>query len=346
MNKVVKLSADEERMEAANLWLLRVDEGLRESDKAVLESWLSADERNVEMFIEAARVWDETASLSRLAELFPQPRRESRFRPRFAVAGAAAALVVSVGAFLIYGQLAGGIDLRQSQIVSRAPQHFETAIGEQSTVVLPDGTSVVLNTNSQLVVSYMRKARVLYLVRGEMHVDVVEDPRRPLSVVAGNRIMQAVGTAFSVEITEDQRVDLIVTEGTVVVGLRGPGDRDDAAPPPLVRSMNNTVMAGETLIMGGDDELIVPVSEEEIEVKLAWREGSLKFSSEPLEKALAEMERYTTVRFVFLDEDLKTQSVSGRFRAGDVEALLIALRMNFNIAHEFDDDGRVLLSSL
>ena len=36
------------------------------------------------------------------------------------------------------------------------------------------------------------------------------------------------------------------------------------------------------------------------------------------------------VEFVFLDESLKARTLSGRFRVGDVESLLLSLRVNFN----------------
>jgi len=72
----------------------------------------------------------------------------------------------------------------------------------------------------------------------------------------------------------------------------------------------------------------------------------LIFRSEPLEQALREVERYTTVEFVVLDESLKSKLLTGRFRTGDVETLLVLLRENFNIHHEFDGENRVLLSSL
>ena len=41
-----------------------------------------------------------------------------------------------------------------------------------------------------------------------------------------------------------------------------------------------------------------------------------------------------------------SQILSGRFRAGDVDTLLALLEANFQIAHEFDGEDRVLLSSL
>ena len=346
MSKVVTISSDDERLEAANRWVVRIEEGLTDSDERALQAWLSADPENVSVFLEAAEVWDESATLSQLAELFPQSRRRSRFFPRLAWATPAALLLVTLGFFALSLPPFEALDEPEIGVINNEIQQFETAIGEQSTVVLADGTVVVLNTNSQIEVAYSDSARVLHLVRGEIHVEVFHDPLRPLSVIAGDRIVQALGTSFSIEITQDQEIDLVVTDGTVVVGVRTTGQQQLLAPPQLPPTDRTIVSAGENLLMGGDDDLVTRVTAEEIEVKLSWRDGSLTFSSEPLEDALAEMERYTTVKFVFVDENLRTQAVSGRFRAGDVEALLVALRLQFNITHEVDPDGQVLLSRL
>ena len=57
------------------------------------------------------------------------------------------------------------------------------------------------------------------------------------------------------------------------------------------------------------------------------------------------MRPYTSVEFVFLDEEAKRIRVAGLFRAGDVKELLIALRENFNITYERVGNYRILLSS-
>ena len=99
-------------------------------------------------------------------------------------------------------------------------------------------------------------------------------------------------------------------------------------------------------MLGTPEETTKQLSDEDIEAKLSWREGRLIFRGERLEAALAEVERYTTVQFVFLEDEIRTREVVGRFRAGDVDSLLLALRLNFNVAYERIDDGQVLLSNL
>jgi transmembrane sensor len=185
------------------------------------------------------------------------------------------------------------------------------------------------------------------LERGEIHVQVAHDKVRPLSVIAGNKIVQAVGTAFSLEITSDQQVELVVTEGKVLVSVyQGAHGGPTEFTPAALAPSSVSVVAGEELILGSLDEEILEVSFEEIEVKLSWRQGDLIFRGESLEDAMAEIGRYTTVEFVIVDDDLRKVRIAGLFKAGDVDGLLAALRENFNITHQRIDDGKILLTRL
>lgn len=373
MSRVVPIDQDGLRLEAATRWALRIEKGLDADDQRGLKAWLAEHDSHKDVLLEVASVWDKTDSLSRLADLFPHEADsldvQHQARPalwRRPVTGLAASLVVLVVAgILLLPRMELGFDSARPLVTAVQSAAYETAIGEQKTVLLPDGSEVVLNTNSQLSLMYTSSARVLTLLRGEIHVVVAKDPARPLSVVAGDRIVQAVGTEFSVEITEDQHVEVMVTEGKVVVGIQPksvrPGSGSTNAqqdpsviaaaapvvlPPVLAQLADNTVSAGEELVLGDDGESRKTVSADDIEVKLSWKKGRLIFRSEPLGEVLNEVERYTTVKFVLLDEGLKTRALSGRFRADDVDTFLALLKVHFNIVHEYESESRVLLSSL
>ena len=366
MNSVVPISQADQRLEAASRWILKLDEGISPAERVALDAWLAEHSAHPAALLEVAKAWDKLDSLERLADLFPHAQQDPQARPglwqrRSLMAVAASLLVLVSAAYLLLPRLDLVFERDRPPVTALQSAAYETAIGEQKTVLLPDGSEVVLNTNSQLLVVFTESARVLTLSRGEIHVSVAEDRARPLSVVAGDRIVQAVGTEFTVEITEEDTVDVFVTEGKVVVGVRPANLQTLTAqitdntssvtssfmePPLLAQSEDNVVEASEEVLLGGPEETVVPVAPDEIEVKLSWKEGRLIFRSEPLAEALAEVERYTTVEFVLLDENLKTRTLSGRFRAGDVEVLLASLELNLKIAHEYDDQGRVLLSSL
>lgn len=360
MNTLIPISRDDERLEAASRWVLKLDEDiLTVHDKAAFNAWLDENPKNHDVLLEVAAVWDKTDALARLADFFPlevrnhQEQVTARHR-RWVIGPAIAAslVVLAVCATLLLSGLGTGFNsnsIKPTQIAS-----YETAIGEQKTVLLPDGSEIVLNTNSQLSLAYTPSARVLHLARGEILVRVAKE-ERPLSVLAIDQIVQAKGTEFTVEITEDHYVEVMVTEGKVVVGIHSdsapsPSGTDAttpsfAEPPVLAQLAGNTLTAGEEMLLGYPSAAKKIVSSDDIEVKLSWKDGRLIFRSEPLEKALREVERYTAVEFVLLDEGLKSVVITGRFRTGDVETLLELLRINLNINHEFDEESRILLSS-
>ena len=204
----------------------------------------------------------------------------------------------------------------------------------------------VKRAETRLTVSYTEESRLVTLERGEIHVQVSHDPGRRFSVIANDHVVQAVGTEFNVEITNDQRIELLVTDGIVIVGiLEGTASGDNPNSPSILPPSAVSVSAGQEIILGSSEEELRTVASEEIEVKLSWTEGNLIFRGESLEAAITEISRYTSVEFRFLDEDSKRVRVVGLFQTGDVDGLLAALRENFNISYERIDDDTILLSA-
>jgi len=349
MSNIYEFPDQDQRYDEASTWIAKLDNNPSATDVDALRDWMAASEENRIVLLEIAALWDRMTVLSRLADLFPQTPARTGRSPRFALALSASVLVAVVAGLWVFRPFGADIDPNalRSTVETTLATVYETAIGEQSTVNLADGTQVILNTNSLIEVTYTDLYRLLKLDRGEIHVLVAHDTVRPLSVIAGNKIVQAVGTAFSLEITSDQQIELVVTEGKVIVGVhRRPQPGSTAAPTIVPDSGAVTVTASEHLILGSSAEEVTVLSPEAIAVKLSWQRGNLIFDAESLEAAVAEIGRYTTVEFVILDEDLKKVKISGFFKAGDVDGLLAALRENFAITYQRTDDGKILLGSL
>jgi len=349
MNKVYEFPRQNERYDEASVWVAKLDKGLSAVDEKALQRWMAADQENKAVLFEMTRLWDKMAELSRLSDLFPETATKTSASRMVPLAMAASVFVaVLAGLWVLFAVIPDKPpETLQVVIAPLTNGVYETAIGEQSTVNLPDGTQVVLNTSSRIEVEYTEQYRLLRLERGEIHVQVAEDIDRPLSVIAGEKIVQAVGTAFSLEITSDQQIELVVTEGKVLVGVhKASSEGATEKSPERLDSSSVTVAAGEELILGAPEEEIIEVSPEEIEVKLSWQQGNLIFRGESLEEAMAEIGRYTTVQFVIMDDDLKKVRIAGLFKAGDVEGLLATLRENFDISNERTEDGKILLTSL
>ena len=230
---------------------------------------------------------------------------------------------------------------------------YTTQTGEQQTLFLPDQSTLVLNTNSQVQVSYQHNRRVLILQKGEAHFEVVKDPERPFEVYAGSGRVTAIGTAFTVRL-HNENVAVFVTEGVVEVLSQA----DSVQSKLQLDSESNAVLAevSEAVRVSAGTKAIYnqvysPVEKQGVSVtpakdlqkSLAWREGTLVFKGETLGEVIEEFSRYTHLSIVVPGKKLRSMKVGGVFKVGDTVALLDALENSFGIYAKYITDDIVYL---
>jgi transmembrane sensor len=335
VTNVHSLPPPKRSLDEASDWLAKLDRGLSAAEEQGLKAWLSQHPENRRALLRLASLWDKMDSLSLLTELIP-PAQVRKRRHALSWAIAASLILVVIAAWLVQRSPGGPSSPAEPVVAST----YETAIGERSTVRLPDQSVLTLNTNSLVKVTYNDTQRRLVLERGELNIEVAHDARRPLSVMAGQKVVRAVGTAFNVQIIDAGQVELIVTEGTVMVV-----DDSGGTPIQTIGTTPRTVTKGERVLLGADRETISKVSDSALSAELSWRQGNLIFRGETLAVAIAEVSRYTPVRIEIADERLKELRIGGLFKAGDVDGLLATLKENFNIDSERLDAERVLLKA-
>jgi transmembrane sensor len=343
MSNVVKININKDPMDEASLWITRLDRGLSEQEQVELKSWLQVSHTHVEVFMQLVKLWDKMESLSHLSELFPhKPQPVSNKKTPF-LAWAASfifASLISLGLWLnadiFIGQ--GAVQIVQFN------DEYETNVGEQSTFFLQDKTRIKLNTNTLVKVTYTDKQRVFELLRGEMHVVVAHNKHKPLSVYAGSNIIQAVGTAFNVELGNDD-VELIVTDGKVLVS-----DINHKSLAPLklknvhLSPESFSVSKGQKAQLKASNTSIVGIDNGKLASDLAWQEGNLIFRGESLFDAMQEVSRYTNYQFDFGDEDTKNLQIAGLFKTSDISGLLAALESNFDVIFKKMSNNKIKLS--
>ena len=333
-------------MAAPSRWLAKIDRGLSESEEAAFRAWLAQDKDNADRLLKLAALWDRMDSLSRLSALFPVQRTSPDRQHHVAAAAIAASILVFAAIFwrvFESGFLAPWAT--PSAPMASAAQLYETRIGQQSSISLPDGSRLTLNTDSHAVVDFSRTERKLVLERGEIHVAVAKDEARPLRVYAGARMIEALGTAFNVEMVERDAIELIVTEGVVRIAMREDRARERAATSrqESVRDRSLLVSAGHQAEMMKEATNVADIAPQEIESRLSWREGALVFRGETLGAALAEIARYTDQDFEIVDSEIGELRIVGRFRTGDTGAFLSALTENLGVSHYQNAEGVILL---
>jgi transmembrane sensor len=337
---------DEQRLAEASDWIAKLDRNLTPAETEALQLWLAQSPEHRATLLEVAALWDKMDTLQRLADLFPQAEKTARPQWQHWGLAASVALVASLLTLWWQPELLTPSATATSAIVS-TQSSYQTRIGETNTIELPDQSKLVLNTNSFVVVKYSAKARIIELQRGEILIDVAHDTSRPLSVLAGGKIIQAVGTAFNVQV-RDSQVELIVTDGKVRVETALTEMIADEHR--LANRLPETALAiskGEKVELdasGQQEEKVLKMDAVDIAASLSWRSGNLIFRGESLAEAVAEISRYTDIQFELADDaKLKDIHVAGMFKTGDVNGLLAVFKSNFNISHERLSRDRILL---
>ncbi|MVV50594.1 FecR family protein [Pseudomonas sp. PB120] len=180
-----------------------------------------------------------------------------------------------------------------------------TAVGEQKNLHLPDGSQVVLNTESALDIAFSVTERRLVLREGEVLIRTAKDPAaRPFIVETPQGIAHALGTRFCVRINE-ARSQVSVLEGLVEVT-------------PQRLQQPATLKAGDrqSFTLQGFDPL------ERFDTStLAWDKGMLLASNMRLDELLGELSRYRpgVLRW---HPDVAALRVSGAFSLRDTDASL------------------------
>jgi transmembrane sensor len=196
---------------------------------------------------------------------------------------------------------------------------YSTGVGEQRTVALADGSTVFLNTDSDVRVTLSRHLRRIELARGEALFSVSHDPDRPFEVHALQGVTTAVGTQFDVELTRGGAA-VSVLEGTVTVGASG---TTTAAPPVAVSAGSGVGYTQE-----GSVSELRPAEVNRIQ---GWRSQRIVFNDIALDTALAEYNRYTHTPIVLSDPALGSRHINGVFHIGDEAAFLSAMEQGLHL---------------
>jgi len=240
---------------------------------------------------------------------------------------------------------------------------FSTKMGEHQSHTMSDGSIIWLNSSTKIQVDYSDAFRRINLLEGEAHFEVAKDAARPFEVYADDRLVRAIGTAFSVHKLND-KIEVIVSEGTVELAVIDnslvviPDDfqyinieeninnkiksqqlttnqEKHTSQPVKVKQILGKLSAGQRISIPIEHEKISDVVEldtSEVTRSLSWKEGKLVFAGESLEDVIQEITRHTKVKIDVLDPQLKSMRIGGQFQVGETDTLFYVLESGFGIS--------------
>lgn len=320
-------------------WMVRIGSGeLSDRDQRDLEKWLAQKPQNKTDLETARQLWGLSAQLHTspgARVLLEQDEAvktsggwlANAWLRRTVVPAAVAAAMIAV-AFLAVPRIA--------QFLPSTPITTDggatTARGEIGHYTLPDGSTLTLGAASTARIAFNDKQRIVYLNGGEGFFDVKHNPGRPFVVVAGKKRVVVTGTQFNVDyFPQDSAMEVAVVEGLVNVMF------------PAANASN------ETMPIRQNEVVRFPANGSAVRCAIsaahasAWRDKKLYFDDTPLSEVLASVNRYSPKPLMVGDPETGKLTVTGMFRAGDLNAVLVSLNALYGLKGEELSD-RWLLS--
>jgi transmembrane sensor len=303
-------------------WIKRspvhLDEYLR-----IESTWSDLGRVDAERHIDVARLLAESEAEAEVIELAPRAPPAAKRRRHSLLATLAASIILGVVALLWY----------HAQVAGR----YETGIGEQRTARLDDGTTIVLNTDTELRVELTEHLREVRLIKGEALFNVASNAGRPFRVLSDRTVAQAIGTSFVVRRQAEQTIVTVIEGQVAVASQSGFAEQRSATLP----RESLRLAAGDRARVADDAIETTPVANPA--AVTAWRSGRLIFDGETLAEAAAEFNRYNQVQIVVDDPQLASERLSGVFDAHQPQSLVLFLERSGAIEPGIAADGRIVL---
>lgn len=230
-------------------------------------------------------------------------------------------------------------------------EEVQARAGARTRLLLPDGTTVWLNSNSKLKYTneFNIKNREVGL-EGEAYFDVTKDMEHPFIVHASSLDIKVLGTSFAIKsYPQEETVETTLLKGMIEVSRKSdsgaariilkPNEKlvfSKRPPPAIVNPSPDPAGDNHPAITGMEINSIrkgVPDSEK---VETSWIYNRLVFNGDNFRELANKMERWYDVHILVKDDDLNHYHFGGVFATESVEDALKELQLTANFTYKIN----------
>jgi transmembrane sensor len=206
---------------------------------------------------------------------------------------------------------------------------YATAVGEQRTIALADGSTVQLNSHSRVRLRFTDVQRTVDLEEGQALFHVAKNAARPFIVRSEGARVRAVGTQFDVDRTPAATI-VTVVEGRVAVSgnfhppldaisndsFAGAGQvpsRPAPAAAPMADGVSPGILVGAGEQLTVSSEALVKPAPANVAAAIAWTHHQVILDAAPLRRVAEVFNRYSVRKLVVEDSSPSPLRLSGVF---------------------------------
>jgi ferric-dicitrate binding protein FerR (iron transport regulator) len=256
-------------------------------------------------------------------------------------------LMVAAACFLLIAATTIYYFVSSSNSSTSYRSSYITQPAEKKSLVLSDGTKVILNADSKLSIApdFGNGERSVQL-DGEAFFDVAHNASKPFVVHTTRMDIKVLGTAFNVKAYEtDDLFETALIRGSVELSLKKEQKTIMLHPnekyvlrevqPQVASSVESTTsreIHGEGLLPVKIDKVDTSI------VEVSWTENKIAFVDEPFAQVVKKLERWYGVPIIVNDGVLLENLYTGSFRNESIEDVLSALQFSKPFTYKKEND--------
>lgn len=255
-----------------------------------------------------------------LGEIRP---RKKRMKALTLMTRAAAVLFIPLAIYTVIDLMSDSKGPEIQDDIAMTERLYRVDNGVKGKVTLPDGTTVQLNSGSELLLSDNFSSERFVSLKGEGYFEVKADTSNPFYIKTPKDVtIKVTGTTFNLCCyQEEQEVKLSLIKGSVEV-------MKDS------RTLYRMTEQEEVSILGEEIITVTEVPEE----STAWTKGSLMFEDTSMKEVISRMERWYGKKIIVEDPSIYESSFTGDFRSESIGQVLELLRITSGINYTVEED--------
>ena len=201
---------------------------------------------------------------------------------------------------------------------------YITGNGEWEQIILPDGSEVALNANSQLSIlnDWSNTIDRQVWLKGEAFFKVKKKKvtKAKFTVITKDLKLSVYGTQFNVN-TRNHKTGVFLEEGSVTLDLG---------------KEQKQIVPGDYIAYSQEEERIIESYQKKEELHSNWKEGVLKVEDASMEEILAQIEVIYGIDLIITDKDILKINGSIAIPVDNLEMTLSIMERVLNVQTEKD----------
>ena len=297
------------------------------AESEILQKWLAISAEHRKIFDDSKLIFEKANSEKelkpntdeawiKLSQRISFKKRKTPVLKLWHYAAAVALAIMLLGSYWAYPQMLTYFSAEdRSKWLS-----VQNSSQEPKTIQMPDGSTIVLNKNSEIRYPDKFDKRSVE-IKGEAYFKVVSNPKKPFKVYASDTEIEVIGTSFNVnQSSKSGDVFVMVESGKVNFSAKG-------AEPVLL-------LAGKGGLYKSAESKIIP----KINLNAsAWNSKSFRFQNTPVSEILTSLSEVYGLNVKVSSETLLQCEFNGVFDNLDPENILHAISFSLGAKLSFEN---------